>query len=72
MIEKALYKYKSDLTITRIWKLLPRKVMWGTFKTTLAYLQDFGKIYIEKDKTVTWLWDPKGIEDLKKKGLLIK
>lgn len=72
MIEKAIYRDRSDKTITQIWRRLPKKVMWATFKTVLEYLVYSGKIYIDKDKTVSWLWDPKGIEKLKKKGLMIK
>lgn len=71
MVEKALFKYKSDKSITQIWKHLPKKVMWTTFLTILDYLAYSGKIHIESDKTVTWLWDPAGIASLKKKGLII-
>lgn len=72
MVEKALYRYRSDKTITEIWKLLPRKVMWTTFKTVLEYLQKSGKILIADDKTVSWLWDPKGVERIKKEGVLVR
>ncbi|MDE1856051.1 MAG: hypothetical protein KGH49_02340 [Candidatus Micrarchaeota archaeon] len=72
MVEKALYRYRSDKTITEIWKLLPRKVMWTTFKTVLEYLQNSGKILIADDKTVSWLWDPKGVERIKKEGVLVR
>lgn len=71
MVEKALFKYKSDKTITEIWHLLPKKVMWTTYVTILDYLEYSGKINIEKDKTVTWLWDPEGLERWKKKGLVV-
>ena len=71
MVEKALFKHKSDKTITNIWKKLPKKVMWTTFLTILDYLEYSGKIHIEKDKTITWLWDPSGIASLKKKGLVV-
>ncbi len=71
MVEKALYKYKSDKTVTQIWRLLPKKVMWTTFITILDYLEYSGKIIIEDDRTVTWIWDPKKLEEWKKKGLVI-
>ena len=31
MAEKTLFTYKSDKTVTQIWKLLPKKMMWTTF-----------------------------------------
>ena len=72
MVEKALYKYKSDRTVTEIWHLLPKKTMWTTYITILDYLEYSGKIHLELDKTVTWLWNPAGIAALKNKGLIIK
>jgi hypothetical protein len=72
MVEKALFKYKSDKTTTQIWRTLPKKTMWTTFTTILDYLEYSGKIHIEKDKTITWLWNPGKIEELKRKGLMIK
>jgi hypothetical protein len=71
MVEKTLFRYKSDKTITEIWRSLPRKVMWTTFTTILNYLEYSGKIHLEADKTITWLWDPHKIEELKRKGLVI-
>jgi hypothetical protein len=72
MIEAALYKYKSEKTLTEIWRLLPKKVMWTTFTTVVRYLEYSSKIIIEKDKTVTWIWNPKLIEHLKNQSLVIK
>jgi ribosomal protein L24E len=71
MVEKELFKHRSDKTITEIWRRLPKKVMWTTFVTILDYLEYSGKIHVEEDKTVSWLWNPKEIEELKKKGLVI-
>lgn len=72
MIEEAVRKAKSDLTVRQIWLKLPKKVMWQTFLTTLDYLEYSGKILIDKEGFVVWIWDPKGIEELKKKGLLVR
>ncbi len=72
MIESALYEYRSDKTITQIWKLLSKKVMWTTYTTVLKYLEYSGKIHVERDKTVTWLWNPKIVERYKNSNLVIK
>lgn len=71
MVEKSLYKHRSSKTITEIWRKLPKKVMWTTFTTILDYLEYSGKIHVEGDKTVTWLWNPKGIRALKQKNLVV-
>jgi|GEM_PF-346696 len=71
MVERALYDNRSDSTLTEIWRALPKKVLWTTYTTILDYLEYSGKIHVEPDKTVTWLWDPEGIAELKEKGLII-
>ncbi len=71
MVEKALYRHRSGKTITEIWRHLPRQVMWTTFITILDYLEYSGKIRVEPDKTVSWLWNPRGIDQLREKGLVI-
>jgi len=64
MVEEQLYKHKSDKTITQIWKLLPEKVTWSIYMTILDYSEHSGKIIVEKDRTVTWLWNPEGIRKM--------
>jgi ribosomal protein L24E len=73
MIESALFKYKNYKTLNWIWNKLPKKVMWTTFTTIVDYLEYSGKIRVEKDKTIAWLWDPKGVRKiLKNKKLIVK
>ena len=69
MVEKALFENKSDKTITEIWNELPKKVMWTTFTTILDYLEYSGKIHVEKDKTITWLYNPKLRKLVEKDGV---
>jgi len=72
MIEEAIQKAKGDLTVRQIWKKLPKQVMWQTYLTTLDYLEYSGKILIEEDKHVLWIWAPKEIQKMKKKHLVVK
>ena len=72
MIEEKIRKTKGDMTVTELWKSLPKKVMWQTFLTTLDYLEYSGKIHVTKDKHVIWIWDPEGIENLRKKNLVVR
>ena len=72
MVEEAVQKAKGDLTVRQIWQKLPKKVMWQTYSTVLDYLAYSGKILIEPDKHVVWIWAPKEIQKLKDKGLVIK
>ena len=72
MVEKKICISKGDMTVTEIWKKLPRKVMWQTYLTVLDYLEYSGKIYIDKDKHAVWIWSPNEIEKLKIKNLVLR
>lgn len=69
MIEDAIHHDKGSRTTTEIWRGLPKKVMWQTFLTTLDYLVYSGKVLIDSDKTVTWIWNPKLLERVKREGV---
>lgn len=69
MIEDAVRVSKGDKTTTEIWRALPKKVMWQTFVTTLEYLAYSGKIMIDSDKTVAWIWNPRLLERVKREGV---
>ena len=72
MIEKALMDARGDYTVRELWKKLPKQVMWQTYMATLDYLEYSGKILIDSDKHPIWIWNPKKIENLKKKNLVVK
>ncbi|MFH1255686.1 MAG: hypothetical protein V1494_00165 [Candidatus Diapherotrites archaeon] len=72
MVEETIRKAKGDLTVRQIWQKLPKKVMWQTYLTTLDYLEYSGKILLEEDKHVSWVWAPAEIQKLKNSGLVVK
>jgi hypothetical protein len=72
MVEGAIRKAKGDLTVREIWLGLPRKAMWQTYLAILDYLAYSGKIIIEDDKHVTWVWAPQLVDRLKKRGLVTR
>ena len=39
---------------------------------TTAKMDAAGKIMIDKEGCVFWTWDPEGIKDLEKRGLILK
>lgn len=72
MVEKTINKYTSELGKYQLWKKLPRKMMYQTFQVILEYLEESGKIIIDKDGIVIWTYDPEGIKKLLSKNLIIK
>lgn len=52
MIEKALIDAEDYPTRTQLWKNLPRKVQYQTFKRVLEYLEASNKIMFNDDKII--------------------
>lgn len=59
MVEEAIQKADEYQTKTQLWKNLPKKMMYQTFSTIIDYLEYSGKIYIDKDGAIVWIWNPR-------------
>lgn len=72
MVEKTIQKYSQECGKYQLWKKLPKKMMYQTFTTILDYLEQSGKIIIDKDGCVIWIYNPSRIRKLLSEGLIIK
>lgn len=72
MVEKAIQKYSQKYGKYQLWKRLPKKMMYQTFQTILNYLEESGKIIIDKEGIVIWTYNPKRIKKLIKEGLIAR
>lgn len=72
MVEKIAEKYSQDCGKYQLWKKLPKKMMYQTFLVILDYLQESGKLIIDKDGCIIWIWNPKLIQKLEKENLIVK
>ena len=52
MVEKAIIDSDEYPTRTELWKSLPRKMQYQTFKRILDYLEASGKIAFDKKKII--------------------
>jgi len=52
MVEKAIIEAEDHPTRTILWKSLPRKIQYQTFKRILDYLEASGKIIYQDSKIV--------------------
>jgi hypothetical protein len=52
MVEKAIIDSEEYQTRTELWKSLPRKMQYQTFKRILDYLEASGKIASDKKKII--------------------
>ena len=47
-------------------------MMYQTFQVILDYLQNSGKIWIDKEGCVIWTYDPEGIKKLISTGVKLR
>jgi hypothetical protein len=55
MVEKAIQDSKDYPTRMELWRSLPKKMQYQTFKLILNYLETSNKIMFEDDKVV-WIF----------------
>ncbi|MCK4496671.1 MAG: hypothetical protein KAU24_00630 [Candidatus Aenigmarchaeota archaeon] len=73
MVEDTIKKLDYYPTKNKLWRALPKMVMWQTFNVILDYLIDSNKIIIDKDKKIVWIFaDNKKVRELLKKSVSYK
>lgn len=72
MVEESIQKYSQECGKYQLWKKLPRKMMYQTFLTILDYLENSGKIAIDKDGCIIWIHNPERIKKLASENLIVK
>ena len=71
MVEKTIKKNSQEYGKYQLWKRLPKKMMYQTFLLILDYLQESGKIIIDRDGCVIWTYNPERIKKLIDRGLIV-
>ena len=70
MAEEFIKKHGGEFKKRSLWEHLPKKMMYQTFCVIFDYLEYSGKIAIDREGHVAWIWDPEGVRRyLKKKNL---
>ncbi len=67
MVEKTIEKYSGECNKTEIWKKLPKKVMWQTYRVVINYLESVNKIGIDRYGKIAYLWNPKLLRMIRKR-----
>ncbi|MEF8848672.1 MAG: hypothetical protein V5A68_06005 [Candidatus Thermoplasmatota archaeon] len=57
---------------TELWKSLPKKIMYQTFCLIIDYLEQSGKIMIDDEGRIIWIWNPKLMKKVMSSGAKIK
>lgn len=72
MVEKTIQKYSQEYGKYQLWKKLPKKMMYQTFQVILDYLEQSGKIMIDREGCVIWTYDPEGIKKILARGVKLR
>jgi len=67
MVEVSIEKYSGEYSRTKVWNLLPKKVMWQTYLVILDYLKEIKKIAVDKEGKLAYIWNPRLASILRKR-----
>lgn len=62
MVEKLIYDTSGTYTKKQLWDRLPKKMMYQTFSVIIDYLLYSGKIAVDAEGKIGWIWHPEGVE----------
>jgi len=65
MVEKFIKDNSMFYTQREIFNQLPKKMLWGTFKIIIDYLEGTFKIITDEDGVVSYIWNPELLERIK-------
>ena len=58
MVENFIKEHSGEYKVYQLWKSLPKKVMYQTYKIIIAYLLDINKIAIDTEGKIGFIWSP--------------
>ncbi len=61
MVEDFIREHSGEYKKRKLWEALPKKMMYQTFCVIFSYLQDLGKIAVDKNGIIGWIWDPEAV-----------
>ena len=72
MVERSIQKYSQKYGKYQLWTRLPKKMMYQTFQVILDYLEKSGKIIIDKEGIIIWVYNPERIKKLIRENLIVR
>jgi hypothetical protein len=58
MVEKFIKEYDGEFKKRKLWESLPKRMMYQTFCVIINYLLYSGKISIDKEGKIGWIYYP--------------
>ncbi len=70
MIEKFIKEYDGEYKKKQLWEKLPKKMMYQTYSVALDYLIVSGKVSVDAEGKIGWIFYPEAAEKRLKKAHL--
>ena len=58
MVEDFIRSHSGEFRKRALWESLPKKMMYQTFCVVYDYLASSGKIALDREKKIAWIWNP--------------
>ncbi len=71
MVEEFIKEYDGEYKKKKLWENLPKKMMYQTYSTILDYLLVSGKISVDGEGKIGWIFYPEAAEKKLKDAHLI-
>ena len=66
MIEKFIKEVDGEYRKKQLWEHLPKKIMYQTFSVVLDYLILSGKVSVDSEGKIGWIFYPEDVEKILK------
>ena len=61
MVEDYIRAHSGVFRKRALWERLPKGMMYQTFCVIFDYLLESGKLGVDREGKVGWIWDPEGV-----------
>ncbi len=58
MVEEFIKTHSGEYKRRALWEHLPKKMMYQNYKKIIDYLMESGKIVLDREGIIVWIWDP--------------
>ena len=73
MVEEFIKEHSGEYKKRALWEHLPKKMMYQTYCVIFDYLADSGKVGIDKEGKIAWVWNPELVKKyLQKEELFVR
>ncbi len=62
MVENFVKEHSGEFKKRSLWETLPRKTMYQTFCVIFDYLVESGKVGVDRQGKIAWIWNPAMVE----------